>query len=260
MSSPRLVSVVAAVAGALKAVREVFALRAGGRHAAAGGAALPEALQRPARTAAPCSRSSRPCRCATSSAIRLRAGSDVARHRHGLGAAGDRDAFLRLRRPHDRRRVLPHRPAARDAHVHRREARARPASVERHAGRDARRALQTVAVRIRNGHLSRQLSIIGKPKDMELRRVLDLDDRAIALPPRPRHQRAGGPDPAPAARRLVDVDILEGRRGSVKSRWPRSSRAISASWPSWTSTGSTRLMYRAADVGRPHRVRLQEQR
>jgi putative ABC transport system permease protein len=42
---------------------------------------------------------------------------------------------------------------------------------------------RSVAVRLRNGHLSRQLSIIGKPKDMDLSRALDIDDRAIMLPP-----------------------------------------------------------------------------
>ena len=62
---------------------------------------------------------------------------------------------------------------------------------------------RSVAVRLRNGHLSRQLSIIGKPKDMDLSRVLDLDDRADRRCRRARagHQRARRPDPEPAARR-----------------------------------------------------------
>ena len=123
-----LVSVFAAVAGALKAVREVLALAPADRHAAAGGAPLPEAVQHPARkvhsvlaahhyVAAPYRAPSRPRR------------RHVARHRHGIGIAGDGAALLRLRRAHDRHRVFPDRPAARHAHVHRREARTRPAVV-----------------------------------------------------------------------------------------------------------------------------------
>jgi putative ABC transport system permease protein len=74
---------------------------------------------------------------------------------------------------------------------------------------------RSVAVRLRNGHLSRQLSIIGKPKAMDLSRVIDLDDRSINLPPSGLvinervalilNLRRGD---------VAEVDILEGRRGT----------------------------------------------
>ena len=41
---------------------------------------------------------------------------------------------------------------------------------------------RSVAVRLRNGSMSRQLSIVGKPDAMDLSRVLDLDDQPITLP------------------------------------------------------------------------------
>ena len=88
-------------------------------------------------------------------------------------------------------------------------------SVERMPGVMRAEPYRSVAARIRNGHLSRQLSIIGKPKDMDLSRVLDLDDRAIDLPPSGLvinervalilNLRRGD---------VVEVDILEGRRGT----------------------------------------------
>ena len=56
-------------------------------------------------------------------------------------------------------------------------------AVERMPGVMRAEPYRSVAVRLRNGHLSRQLSIIGKPKDMDLSRVLDLDDRPVRLPP-----------------------------------------------------------------------------
>lgn len=74
---------------------------------------------------------------------------------------------------------------------------------------------RAVAVRLSNEHWSRQLSIVGKPTDMELSRVLDLDGRATALPApglminervaELLHLRRGD---------RVEVDILEGRRGT----------------------------------------------
>ena len=73
---------------------------------------------------------------------------------------------------------------------------------------------RSVAVRFRNEHLSRQLSIIGKPTDMDLSRVLDLDDRPVPLP-------ASGlviNERIAEVLRLrrgdvVEMEILEGRRG-----------------------------------------------
>jgi putative ABC transport system permease protein len=74
---------------------------------------------------------------------------------------------------------------------------------------------RSVAVRLRNGPLSRQLSIIGKPKDMDLSRVLDLANQPIHLPAsglvinertaQILNLRRGD---------VVEVDILEGRRGA----------------------------------------------
>ena len=90
-------------------------------------------------------------------------------------------------------------------------------SVERMPGVMRAEPYRSVAVRLRNGHLSRQLSIIGKPKDMDLSRVLDLDDRAIdAAAGRARDQRAGGTDPEPAARRR-----RRGRRSRGAARGTR---------------------------------------
>ena len=74
---------------------------------------------------------------------------------------------------------------------------------------------RSVAVRFRNEHLSRQLSIIGKPTDMDLSRVLDLDDRPVPLP-------ASGlviNERIAEVLRLrrgdvVEMEILEGRRGT----------------------------------------------
>lgn len=70
-------------------------------------------------------------------------------------------------------------------------------------------------VRFRNEHFSRQLSIIGKPRAMDLSRVLDLDDRPVDLPPsglvinervaQLLHLQRGD---------LVQVEFLEGRRGT----------------------------------------------
>lgn len=73
---------------------------------------------------------------------------------------------------------------------------------------------RSVAVRLRNEHLSRQVAIMGKPRDMDLSRVLDLDFRPVRLPEAGliinerlaqilRLQRGD----------VVEVEILEGRRG-----------------------------------------------
>jgi len=73
---------------------------------------------------------------------------------------------------------------------------------------------RSVAVRLKHEHLSRQLSIVGKPKDMDLSRVLDRANRPISLPPHglvinahvAQLLRVGRGD-------LLEVEILEGRRG-----------------------------------------------
>ena len=73
---------------------------------------------------------------------------------------------------------------------------------------------RSVAVRLRNGQYARQLSIVGKPDAMELSRVLDLDFKPITLP------RAGLVINERVAQILrlrtgdvVEVEVLEGRRG-----------------------------------------------
>ena len=68
-------------------------------------------------------------------------------------------------------------------------------------------------VRLNNQHLSRQISIIGKPRDMDLSRVLDLDNQPVHLPAsglvinervaQLLHLQRGD---------LVQVEFLEGRR------------------------------------------------
>jgi putative ABC transport system permease protein len=73
---------------------------------------------------------------------------------------------------------------------------------------------RSVAVRLSNEHFSRQLSIIGKPVEMDLSRVLDLDDRPVLLPAsglvineriaEVLHLQRGD---------VLEMEILEGRRG-----------------------------------------------
>lgn len=74
---------------------------------------------------------------------------------------------------------------------------------------------RVISVRLRNGHLSRKLAITGKPADMDLSRVIDIDFAPVTLP------EAGlvvGEHVAKvlALRRgdLVEVEILQGRRGT----------------------------------------------
>jgi putative ABC transport system permease protein len=73
---------------------------------------------------------------------------------------------------------------------------------------------RSVAVRLRHEHRSRQLSIVGKITDMDLSRILDRNNRPIPLPPdglilndhvaQLLMARKGD---------ILDVEILEGRRG-----------------------------------------------
>ena len=72
---------------------------------------------------------------------------------------------------------------------------------------------RAVPVRMRNGHLERRLSIFGKPSDMELSRVLDLEFQPVTLP------SSGLVISERLAEVLqlrrgdtVDVEILDGRR------------------------------------------------
>jgi putative ABC transport system permease protein len=73
---------------------------------------------------------------------------------------------------------------------------------------------RSVAVRLRHEHRARQLSIVGKASDMDLSRILDRDNRPIPLSPdglvinehvaQLLKVRKGD---------ILDVEILEGRRG-----------------------------------------------
>ncbi len=73
---------------------------------------------------------------------------------------------------------------------------------------------RSVSVRLRNGHLQRKLSIVGKPRQMDLSRVLDLDFKPVTLP---ESGLVVGERVAEILqlRRgdVVEVEILEGRRG-----------------------------------------------
>ena len=73
---------------------------------------------------------------------------------------------------------------------------------------------RSVSVRLRNGHLERKLSIVGKPRTMDLSRVLDLDFKPVELP---ESGLVVGERVAEILqlRRgdVVEVEILEGRRG-----------------------------------------------
>ena len=88
-------------------------------------------------------------------------------------------------------------------------------AVERLPGVLRAEPYRSVAVRLRNGHLARQLSIIGKPAGMDLSRVLDADEQPVVLPQSGLvvNERIAG---LLRLRRgdLVEVDILEGRRGT----------------------------------------------
>ena len=87
-------------------------------------------------------------------------------------------------------------------------------AVERLPGVLRAEPYRAISVRLRNGHLTRKLAITGKPRDMDLSRVLDVDSRPIALP-------EGGlmiderVAEVLALKRgdIVEVEFLEGRRG-----------------------------------------------
>jgi putative ABC transport system permease protein len=74
---------------------------------------------------------------------------------------------------------------------------------------------RVAAVRLRNGHLSRKLAITGKPRDMDLSRILDADLMPVALP------ETGLVVDERVAELLdlrrgdvVEVEFLQGRRGT----------------------------------------------
>jgi putative ABC transport system permease protein len=89
-------------------------------------------------------------------------------------------------------------------------------AVERLPGVLRAEPYRTIAVRLRNGHLSRKLAITGKAADMDLSRVLDTDLHPVSLP------EAGLLVDEHLAKvldlrrgDLVQVELLEGRRGTL---------------------------------------------
>ncbi|HSM43168.1 MAG TPA: FtsX-like permease family protein [Afifellaceae bacterium] len=73
-----------------------------------------------------------------------------------------------------------------------------------------------VPVRLKNGHLFRRLAIVGKPRELELSRILDADQRSVAVP------ESGLLISERVAEVLdlkegdmAEIEILEGRRGTV---------------------------------------------
>jgi putative ABC transport system permease protein len=77
---------------------------------------------------------------------------------------------------------------------------------------------RAAAVRLRNGPLSRRVSILGKPRDMNLSRVLDLELQPVPLP------STGVVLGERVAELLklkrgdtLDIDVLEGKRKSVQA-------------------------------------------
>ena len=88
-------------------------------------------------------------------------------------------------------------------------------AVERLPGVLRAEPYRVTPVRLSNGHLSRKLAITGKPTDMDLSRVLDADFAPVRLPEHGLlldEYLAG----ILALRRgdLVEVELLEGRRGT----------------------------------------------
>jgi putative ABC transport system permease protein len=88
-------------------------------------------------------------------------------------------------------------------------------AVERLPGVLRAEPYRVMSVRLRNGHLSRKLAITGKPADMDLSRVLDIDFAPVALP------ATGLVVDEHLARvlalergDLVEVEVLQGRRGT----------------------------------------------
>ncbi|MEZ5910469.1 MAG: FtsX-like permease family protein [Hyphomicrobiaceae bacterium] len=75
---------------------------------------------------------------------------------------------------------------------------------------------RAVAVRLRKGHRFRQLSIVGKPKDMELSRILDSHLQPVRLPSEGLVVSERVAEVLRVSRGdIVEVDVLEGRRRTL---------------------------------------------
>ena len=115
---------------------------------------------------------------------------------------------------------------------------------------------RSVAVRLRNGHLARKLSIVGKPRQMDLSRVLDLDFKPVTLPEsglvidervaQILHLRRGD---------VVEVEILEGRRGVRQVPVADVIKSYFGLAVFMDIEALDTLMYGAALDGRAHRLR-----
>ena len=88
-------------------------------------------------------------------------------------------------------------------------------AVERLPGVLRAEPYRAVSVRLRNGHLTRKLAITGKPRDMDLSRVLDVHSRPTVLPEAGLVIDEHVADVLALKRGdVVEVEFLEGRRGT----------------------------------------------
>lgn len=86
-------------------------------------------------------------------------------------------------------------------------------AVERLPGVLRAEPYRVMSVRLRNGHLSRKLVITGKPRDMDLSRVLDIGFRPVVLPEVGLVVDARVADVLALKRGdVVEVEFLQGRR------------------------------------------------
>jgi putative ABC transport system permease protein len=208
-----LVSVAAAVIGALKSVREAVALAPAIAMQPPAPARYRKFLARRAKASMPVSQltvmalrhmARRPLRAgATSVGIAMAVGLLVT----ALLSFDSVEqmvevAFFRTDRQHATLTFTDHKPARASQEV------------ERLPGVMRAEPYRSVAVRLRHEHRSRQVSIIGKRKDMDLSRVLDRDNRPVHLPPyglviNERIAQLLKVRPGD----VLEVEILEGRRG-----------------------------------------------
>ncbi len=91
-------------------------------------------------------------------------------------------------------------------------------AAERLPGVLAAEPYRAVAVRLRNGHRHRKLSIVGKPALTELSRVIDLDLRPVRLPPDGLILSERVASLLDARRGdVIEVEILEGKKGPPRA-------------------------------------------
>jgi len=77
---------------------------------------------------------------------------------------------------------------------------------------------RVVPSKLRHGHLERKVAIYGKPRDMELSRVLDADFRAVTLPPTGLMVNSRVAELLGVRRGdTIEVEVLEGRRQKTEA-------------------------------------------